>query len=84
MTSEDFKSALIEYLAEISESKPASITEDTDLIDAGIIDSFAITQLLLFIEDKLNFTIDIDDPLLDSIRTVRSMDLSFNGIGEEA
>jgi acyl carrier protein len=71
-------SALIAHIVEISKADPALITPDTDLIETGIIDSFSIALLLLFIEDRLHINIELDEAQLDVIRTVRRMSLAFN------
>ena len=78
MKSDDFMMALTAHIADISKSDPTLITPDTDLIETGIIDSFSITLLLLFIEDRLHINIELDEAQLDLIRTVRRMDLAFN------
>ncbi len=78
MSSNEFVAAVLAYLAEIEQKSSIEITPDTDLIETGVVDSFSITQLILFIEQTLGIDINLDDPTLDSIRTVRRMDMTYN------
>ncbi|MBX7230004.1 MAG: acyl carrier protein [Burkholderiaceae bacterium] len=78
MTRNDFITAVIAFLVETTEKLSIDITPDTDLIETGVVDSFSITQLILFIEDTLDIEISLDDPNLDSIRTVRRIDMTYN------
>ncbi|WP_456786154.1 acyl carrier protein [Cellulomonas sp. P5_C5] len=50
------------------------ITPDTDLIQAGIIDSLSIMALLVFLEQETGTQVPLEDLLLDSIRTARTID----------
>lgn len=78
MIRNDFIAAVIAFLVEMTEKLSIDITPDTDLIETGVVDSFSITQLILFIEDTLDIEISLDDPNLDSIRTVRRIDMTYN------
>jgi D-alanine--poly(phosphoribitol) ligase subunit 2 len=78
MCSNEFVTAVLAYLAEMEQKSSIKITPDTDLIETGVVDSFSITQLILFIEETLGIEISLDDPTLDSIRTVRRMDTTYN------
>lgn len=84
MNNENFLSALITFLKEQSGSETIDITANTELIENGIIDSFSITPLLLFIEERLGVSVEFEDLLLDSIKTARSIDTFFNVSGAAA
>jgi methoxymalonate biosynthesis acyl carrier protein len=45
-------------------------SEDTDLFETGILDSFQLVELLLQIEQRFGFQIRIDDIDLDDLRTL--------------
>jgi len=78
MSSNEFITSILAYLAGLENASSIEITPDTDLIESGVIDSFSITLLILHIEEILGIEININDPTMDSIRTVRRMDLAYN------
>jgi len=47
--------------AQANGSDKAEITPDTDLITSGVLTSFGIIELLLFIEDRTGCRIDLTD-----------------------
>ncbi|MFI6763754.1 acyl carrier protein [Micromonospora sp. NPDC050417] len=51
----------------------AEIDPDTDLIQTGIIDSLSVMALLVFLEDETGRHVPLEDLLLDSIRTARTI-----------
>ncbi|MBS0245094.1 MAG: acyl carrier protein [Proteobacteria bacterium] len=51
----------------------ATVTPDTNLFDAGLIDSFGFTQLVAFLEETFAITLTEDDFASDDIS-------SLNGI----
>jgi len=73
-----FVESVLLYLSEMDHTGSIEITPDTDLIETGIVDSFSITQLILFVEETLSIEINLDDPTLDSIRTVRRINMTYN------
>jgi acyl carrier protein len=58
---EDIKKVLIEYVKKeyLDEDSDQEITEDTKLISSGIVDSFSMVSLKMFLEKK--FQIKIPD-----------------------
>ena len=71
----EFNNAIIDYLktsipqgVEVSE-----ITLETDLISAGIIDSFGIVGIVMFLEDTYGIEVSDDDIDPDIFRTVVSI-----------
>jgi acyl carrier protein len=47
----------------------AAICADTELIDAGILDSLAILNLVGFLEERFNITIPIEEFVPENFRT---------------
>ena len=74
----NFLTDLMQFVVGLSEESSAEITPDTDLIETGIVDSLSITQILMFIEEKLNISVSLEDLLLDSVRTARGIDQFYN------
>ena len=55
-------------------------SEETDLIEAGYIDSLALVELLFAIEREFSVTVPLDDLDIDSFRTLdRISELVANG-----
>ncbi len=74
----NFLPELVEFLVELSDSGPNTITPDTDLIESAVIDSLSIVQMLVFIEEKLKIEVELQDLGLESVRTARGIDKFFN------
>ena len=48
-------------------------SEDTDIIDEGILDSLGLVQLLLHIEQEFQVSVNLRDLEIDTFRTVRNI-----------
>jgi acyl carrier protein len=48
-------------------------SKDTDLIEAGYIDSLALVELLFAIEREFSVTVPLDELDIDSFRTLESI-----------
>jgi acyl carrier protein len=48
-------------------------SDDTDLIDAGYIDSLALVELLFAIEREFSVSVPLDELEIDDFRNVRSI-----------
>ena len=53
---------------------PASIDENTPLIDSGVIDSMALMRLITFVEDRAGVRVPDDEVLPDNFQTVRDIE----------
>lgn len=79
-THDNFLEAVLELLrgvnpsAEAIVASGAQIDADTDLIEAGVIDSLSIMELIVFLERETGVEVSLEDLLLDSIRTARTID----------
>jgi acyl carrier protein len=71
----EFNNAIIDYLkASIPQGVEVSeITLETDLISTGIIDSFGIVGIVMFLEDTYGIEVSDDDIDPDIFRTVVSI-----------
>ena len=71
---EDLKRAVREILAGCSDkSRLATLSDNTDLFGAGIVNSFGILQLITDIEDKLAVTIPADELIPQNLWSVASI-----------
>jgi acyl carrier protein len=61
------------FLAEINPGQPIAVTVDTNLLDANLLDSMSLVQLVLFIERTLMTEIPIGDFALESITSISSI-----------
>lgn len=61
---QDIRAALLQV---INDDVPAN---DTDLLDTGLIDSLALVNLIMELENRFQVVIDFDALELDSFRTV--------------
>ncbi len=65
MTNDELKTKLAEYLAQDVLKQPGrSIRPDEALLSSGLIDSFHLVDLALYVED--NFGVHIDDSELNA------------------
>lgn len=48
-------------------------SDETDLIDTGVIDSLALVELLVALEREFEVTIPFDELEIDTFRSVRSI-----------
>ncbi len=65
---------LIDYIRNtlVSESLP-ELTADSNLIVDGILDSTALMQIVLWIEDEFDVAVDVEDMTPENFGTVRNM-----------
>jgi len=77
---DDFLRTVLEFLRNLNPSTEAqpTMTEselgaDTDLIQAGIVDSLSIMELIVFLEKETGTHVPLEDLMLDSIRTARTI-----------
>lgn len=65
---------LIEMITEeVSLDPAAAITEDTDLLLDGLVDSLGVVRIVGWIEDELGIEVDPLDVVLDNFGTVAAM-----------
>lgn len=61
------------FLAEINPAAPLDVTAESNLLEAGLLDSMSLVQFVLFIERTLSIEIPIGDFVLDSITSISSI-----------
>lgn len=64
---------LIEYINEVAEGKNVKIERNTDLFEAGVLDSLEIIKLLSFLQDHSGFTFNPEDLQFENFQTVDSI-----------
>lgn len=65
--------ALKQWLAEKSGTKLPVITDELDLLYAGILDSLMLLELVSFLEEAYGFTVSWGDVDMDDFRTVTNI-----------
>jgi len=63
------ESKIIEVLNEICGAQPGELEPDLDLFESGLLDSFAVVQMLVEFEDKLGISLDIEQLRREDIAT---------------
>jgi methoxymalonate biosynthesis acyl carrier protein len=48
-------------------------SDDTDLIESGVIDSLVLVELLLHLEEAFNVEVDVTELEIEDFRTVKSI-----------
>jgi acyl carrier protein len=64
------KSDLLEHLADHARDDLSEVTEDTELFSTGLIDSFAMIDLLLFLEKHTGAKLGPEDMRVDNLDTI--------------
>lgn len=64
------KQELLEYLSNHARDDLSEVTEDTELFSSGLIDSFAMVDLLLFLEKQTGAKLGPEDIDLDNLDTI--------------
>jgi len=72
-----FKQKVEEHLRKDPKNKSAIIELDTHLWDNGLVDSFRMVELVIFLEDLLNRDLDINSNFISNFHTIRKMHASL-------
>ncbi len=64
------RKALLDYLEQHSREDLADVKDDTELFSSGIIDSFAMVELLMFLEKFTGSKLGPEDIDLDNLDSV--------------
>ncbi len=65
---------IIEFItSNLVSKKNAEITLDTDLIGESVIDSTALMDMVLWLEETFKISIEVDDLIPENFGTVRNM-----------
>ena len=73
--SEDVKQLLIDYIKKeyLDEDSDQAVDENTKLISGGIVDSFSMVSLKMFLEKKFKITIPDDKATPEAFDSVNSI-----------
>ena len=64
------KDALMEYLVSHAQVDPSAIEDSTELFSSGLVDSFAMVDLLQFLEKQTGSRMGPEDISLDNLDSV--------------
>ena len=72
---EDIKKTIIDYVKKeyLDEDSDQQITEDTKLISSGIVDSFSMVSLKMFLEKKFHVKIPDDKATPEAFDSVKDI-----------
>ena len=73
MNSATATEALRRYIEEFHLESTDEIDVDAPLLEWGVIDSFAIADLLTFIEERFGFSVPVEEITPENLRSVRSI-----------
>lgn len=59
--------------AEFLDNDGSELTEDTPLLDLGILDSFRILKLLTFVDRELGVSVPLEQVTIDDMRDIASL-----------
>jgi acyl carrier protein len=71
MTDVSIKQSLLQFFRDRFDVEPPST--DTDLIEAGILDSLMLIELVVYIEEQFQVATELDDLEMDNFLTVDDM-----------
>ncbi len=67
------KDSLLEYLRDKARVDTSSIEEETELFSTGLVDSFAMVDLLVFLEKNTGSKMGPEDISLDNLDTIKKI-----------
>ena len=72
---DDIKRTMIEYIRKeyLEEDSPLQVTEETKLITSGIVDSFSMVSLKMFLEKKFQIKIPDDKATPEAFDSVNNI-----------
>lgn len=72
---DDIKRTIIEYIRKeyLEEDSPLQVTEETKLITSGIVDSFSMVSLKMFLEKKFQIKIPDDKATPEAFDSVNNI-----------
>ena len=69
----DVRTKIKKFIEESLEVDMSSVTDSEELFTSGLIDSFALIELLGFLESELNFTVDFAEMMVDDFDTIDAL-----------
>lgn len=77
MNHDEFLSKTIEFVSSKAGINGNKLNGETHLVGSGIVDSLLLTELILFVEDTLKCTIEIDNFRLATFESINSIYSSY-------
>jgi acyl carrier protein len=77
MLFQEFLAQTTKFIADKSGVQAAQIKPDTRLVESGVVDSLLLTELIVFVEDTLDCTIDIDDFRVAKFESIEAIYASY-------
>ena len=72
--SQEMQDKIIEYITdEYIEDEGVEITEDSPLISSGIVDSFSMVSLRMYLEEEYNIKMSDEEATTEAFDTVKSI-----------
>jgi acyl carrier protein len=70
----EYENALAEFVRnELMHGRKATLTNDTDLLGAGIVDSLGILRLVAFMEDRFGVKVPDEDVVFGNFESIGAM-----------
>ena len=87
MERDAFYKAISEFIADLAaertgEAVTTAIGEDENLFDLGLVNSFTIIQMIVYLEELTGISIDLSEHSLESFYTIRGIYSLVQGAGE--
>jgi len=77
MTFQEFLAQTTKFISDKSGIQPEQIEPATRLVESGFVDSLLLTELIVFVEDALDCTIDIDDFRVAKFESIEAIYASY-------
>jgi acyl carrier protein len=73
----EYSDSIKEFIFKKTKSGVENIGDDTALIDSGIVDSIALTELILYVEDCFDIVIDVETFNVKTFHSIKSIYESY-------
>jgi acyl carrier protein len=70
----EYKNILTEFIGqELLHGRAVPLTEETDLLNAGVIDSLGILRMVAFIEERVGIPVPDEDVVFENFQSIRAL-----------
>ena len=77
------KEILLDYVKnDLARGRAPNLTEDDDLLSAGILDSLGILQMVAFIEKQFGIQVPDEDVVFDNFYSISALSDYLDGLAE--
>jgi acyl carrier protein len=81
LTADQYIDPIREYIVDHHLDGQSDLGPKTPLLEWGVIDSFALTDVLAFIEDEFEVTVPADDITLENLRDLEAIAALVSRLG---